>query len=134
MKKLSCISALIFLTLAYQFRAEAQDHWTGTTSMNWGDANWDLGAPTSATMVYFEDQLFSGYTNSAGVINNILDANYTIGTLIYNAQGITNTFAPFLPNHYYTTFIPGSYGLGIAGVDGVPALRVGVDFATFPAA
>lgn len=125
------VSTLAVSTLALTLSAPAQTHWTSSnSSMNWSDtANWDSGVPTSAQMIYFDD-FYTGYTNVSGLVNNIVDANYVVGGLTYNALGVTNTFNG-APADYHTTLIPAGVGLGVAGIDGMPAVRVGLDFASY---
>ena len=101
-------------------------YWTPVTSLNWSDpGNWT--PPTALDTVYFEDLLNpASATNNAGLVNNIVDTNFTLGTAIYNAQAVTNSGGT-APLHYHTTLIPAGVGLGLAGLPGVPALRVGSD-------
>jgi hypothetical protein len=94
--------------------------WTGGggTDQTWSQGlNWSTSQPPTPTdPLYFEDYFSTGYTNVAGVINNIVDANTSALEAHYTAlvpaskAGITNS-------HFYTTLIPAgvTLTLGNAG-------------------
>ena len=82
-----------------------QVYWTGNdtvVSSNWSDAlNWQApGAPTSGESVFFND---AGAVGAVSNINNIVNANTTIGSLTYG-----NT------NNYHTTLINPGVTLAIS--------------------
>lgn len=127
------VSILAVSTLTFTLSAfgQNQTHWTASTSsLNWSDtANWDSGVPTSIEMTYFDD-FYYGYTNVPGLVNNVVDSSCTVGGLTYNAFGVTNTFNG-MPADYHTTLIPAGVALGVAGIDGMPGVRVGLDLASY---
>ena len=127
----AAIALFAATSLALPFRGTAGTlYWTPVTSLNWSDpGNWT--PPTILDTVYFEDLLTHGAaTNAAGLVNNVVDSNFTIGAAIYNAFAVTNT-ANGAPGHYHNTLIPAGVGLGLAGLTGSPALRVGWDTPNF---
>ncbi len=122
---LAGVSLAALLALS-QTSALAQNSWTGTGgSLFWNDtANWSFGAaPTSSDVVYFEDLNYPGYTNLSGAVNNILDANYSIGALLYTATSLVNASGTNL--HFYTTQIPTGRTLTVVGGPNDPMLQVG---------
>ncbi len=102
--------------------AQGQNIWTNRAgSLNWTDAlNWGAGAvPGFTDAVLFEDQQFTtGYTNAAGVVNNIVDASLTVGSLSYTT---TNT-------HFYTTLISSGNSLVLGGSASEPTLLAGASY------
>ena len=99
-------------------------------SLHWSDTlNWDSGVPDSTLMAYF-DELYPAYTNGVKLVNNIVDVNFVVGGLTYDAFAVTNTFDG-TPSRFYTTLIPDGVGLGVAGINGMPSVRVGFDFASY---
>ncbi len=84
-----------------QARADS-NLWTGGADMNWSNAaNWTNGVPTAATDVYFNT---NGAVADTTTINNIVDANITVKSLLYQhrpalfhntqiADGVTLTVA-----------------------------------------
>ena len=111
-----------FLALA-GIDLRAQNPWTGLgASPLWSDsANWYTGfTPTAYDAVYFEDVIASGYTNVSGAVNNVLDANYSVGALLHTANSSGTNL------HFYTTLIPGGVTLSLGGFGAIfPALSVG---------
>ncbi len=99
--------------------------WGGTSSLNWSDvANWNVfpdsasSVPGPLDSVYFEDQLFTtGFTNVAGLVNNIVNTSTAIGSLNYTAQADY-----YGDSHFYTTLIPSGVTLTVGGL-GTPALN-----------
>jgi hypothetical protein len=93
--------------------------WTGGSSLNWSDpANWDSPIPGSHDSVYFGELV--GFTNVAGAVNNIVDANSALGSAWYTA------FAQAGGIHFYTTLIPSGSTLTLGGLgSSSPALSVG---------
>lgn len=84
--------------------------WTGGgTDLNWSTGgNWDTAtAPVATDAVIFGNT--SGYTNAAGAVNNILDTDFTIGSLSYSA----------LTNNFHTTLIPAGRTLLATGTRSV---------------
>ena len=80
--------------------------WTGGgTTLNWSDVgNWDTAlAPGAADAVIFGNT--AGYTNAAGLVNNILDTGFTVGSLSYSA----------VANNFDTTLIPANQTLFVTG-------------------
>ena len=124
-------STLLF-ALAGTAALAQNNYWTGTgATMNWSDSgNWALGAPNSLQTLWFEDQLYAGFTNAPGLVNNVVDGNVVVGNISANAFAVTNTFTG-LPSHYYNTWIPTGVGLGVAGIAGQPAVRIGYDTPTY---
>ncbi len=108
--------------------AHAGFQWGGTSSLNWSDvANWNVfpgsapAIPGSSDSIYFEDLLYTtGFTNSAKTVNNVVDANLSVGAANYTALSYSTT------NHFYTTLIPGGVTLTLGGLGfASPALAVG---------
>jgi autotransporter-associated beta strand protein len=94
----------------------------GGSSLNWSDpANWDSPVPGSFDALYFGDFPFSGYTNATGVVNNTVDSSFTVGGISYMA-----TSGATVGKHFFTTLIPSTSVLTLAGGVGEPTLLVGV--------
>src|SRR6516162_9304589 len=118
----------------------------GGSTMNWSiTTNWVafdqfgnpfplMNPPGPSDAVSFEDAVYAqgfnpGWTTVPGAVNNIVDANTTIGVLNYtaSAQSLDPTQAT---NHFYTTLIPAGVTLTVGasspGNSGFPAsLAVG---------
>ena len=107
--KHACLLAVS--TLALALCAPAQTHWTGLgSSLNWSDSNnWD-SLPSTNQPAYFEDLLYSGYTNVAGAVNNIVDTNNAAGSAVYTALSQASG------THFYTTLIPSGVTLTLGGL------------------
>lgn len=87
--------------------AQAQNTWTGSAgTTNWSiPGNWSFGtAPTAADTVVF-DNTTTPFA-PAGVVDNIVDANFTIYALNYQTVST---------NGYHTTFINPGVSLNING-------------------
>jgi autotransporter-associated beta strand protein len=93
----------------------------GGTSLNWSDSsNWTPGLPDLSAPTYFEDLLHPGYTNAAGLVNNVVDANSALGAAIFTA--VATNGAP----HFYTTLINSGITLTLGGLGiAYPALAAG---------
>jgi autotransporter-associated beta strand protein len=75
--------------------------------------------PGSNDSIYF-GELFNGYTNIAGAVNNVVDANSALGSAGYTA------FAQSGGVHFYTTLIPSGVTLTLGGLgSSVPVLVAG---------
>src|SRR4051812_12503206 len=75
--------------------------WMGGSSLNWSDsANWDSPVPGSTDTIIFAD-LYSGYTNATGAVNNTVDLSLTVGAISYTATSGTT-----VGKHFFTTLIP----------------------------
>ena len=92
------------------------------TSPNWSDnLNWSGSlSPVPSDIVTFPN--VAGYTNTFGVVNNIVDANTTIAGLVYNS---TNTSSAAGNSMFFTTLIPGGSSLSIIGSTAASVLTVG---------
>ena len=116
----SAVLAAAVLSLPTRVSA-GQINWSGLSSsgLNWSDAaNWDPSMPGSHDSVYFGE--LSGYTNVAGAVNNIVDANIALGSAWYTAQALSGSI------HFYTTLIPPGVTLTLGGLgSSFPALAVG---------
>jgi fibronectin-binding autotransporter adhesin len=96
--------------------------WMGGSSLNWSDpANWDSPVPGSSDTLSFSDALYSGYTNATGVVNNTVDSSLTVGAISYTAISSTT-----VGKHFFTTLIPSTSVLTLAGGVGEPTLLVGL--------
>src|SRR5262249_8386560 len=116
----SAVLAAAVLSLPARISA-AVINWTGgsRSSPNWSDpANWGTALPGSHDAVYFGE--VSGYTNIAGAVNNIVDANYGSGSAWYtNVSQVGGA-------HFYTTLIPSGVTLTLGGLgSSSPALALG---------
>jgi autotransporter-associated beta strand protein len=105
--------------------AEQPGTWTGKgPNLNWSTgANWFGNTPPNSTRkVYFEDFFESGWTNNLGLVNNVVDANISIGTLYYTAFSTKAN-----GGHYYTTLINPGATLTVGGFFGssAPTMAVG---------
>jgi hypothetical protein len=92
--------------------AQAQNTWTGSAgTTNWSTpGNWSLAtAPVAADTVVF-DNTTTPFA-PAGVVDNIVDANFTIAALQY---GTVST------NGYHASFINPGLSLNVNGVGGNP--------------
>ena len=107
--------------------AQLSGTWTGGgASQNWSDgANWYGGVtPSAVDVLYFEDIFFTGYTNAAKVINNIVDTNLTVASVNYTS--ISHGTATVQTNHFYTTAISANKTLTVGGFGpSTPTLVVG---------
>src|SRR5262245_24153413 len=79
---IACLSAALLLDAG---PASAQDTWTGSSGTRiWSDGgNWSsFPNPPGA----FDDVRFdiNGFTNAQGLVNNIVDVDFTISTLGYD--------------------------------------------------
>jgi len=109
-------------TLAASLCAQAQTQWTGGgASLNWSDnGNWDFGPPTPTQPAFFDDVDYAGYTNAAGLVNNVVDSSTAAGCLSFTALSFGTT------NHAYTTLIPADVTLTLGGLGFTrPALTAG---------
>jgi autotransporter-associated beta strand protein len=106
-------------------RLSAADlNWMGGPSLNWSDsANWDISVPGSSDAVHFGDDLYVGYTNVAGAVNNTVNSSMTVGSIFYTANSSNN--AAISAKHFYTTLIPSNIVLTVAGGVGEPTFLVG---------
>ena len=105
------IAALAF-TLLQTVPLPAQDIWTGGAgTTNWTDVgNWSFGAiPTASDAVLFD---FFNPAVPAGVVDNIVDNNFTIGSMAYQTLS-TNGFHTTLINPGLSLNINGSGGNAI---------------------
>src|SRR5215831_2543440 len=109
---------------------------TNGSSLNWSNGNnwyWNLspngipyGAPPQPSdVVNFEDLQAShyppGWTNAAGLVNNIVDTNYAVWAAYYTAVSL-----PPNTNHFFTTLITSTNTLTLGGGGAVyPPLAVG---------
>jgi autotransporter-associated beta strand protein len=109
---------------------------TNGSSLNWSNGNnwfWDLnpngipyGAPPQPSdVVNFEDLQAThyppGWTNAAGLVNNIVDTNYAVWAAYYTAVSL-----PPNTNHFFTTLITSTNTLTLGGGGaGYPPLAVG---------
>jgi fibronectin-binding autotransporter adhesin len=102
----------------------AQNYWMGTGgSLNWSaSGNWSSALPDGSSILNFEDVNFAtGYTNGAGLVNNIVDSSMSTASARYTATATGGNL------HFYTTLIPSGVtlslnnGLGYAS----PVLAVG---------
>jgi autotransporter-associated beta strand protein len=111
----------VFAT-AGNVHAQSAFSWTGGgVSLEWSDSgNWSPGLPDTNQPTYFEDIFNQGYTNAAGLVNNIVDANSALGAAYYTA--VSTNGAP----HFYTTLIDSGVTLTLGGLGAAnPALVVG---------
>src|SRR4051794_3478840 len=95
--------------------ASAQNSWVGTgPSLNWSETgNWSSGVPDNNALIFFEDLLYNtGYTNGAGVINNMVDSPTTVGSARYTATATGGGL------HFYTTMIPSGMTLTLQNAQG----------------
>src|SRR5712671_6385241 len=102
------IAALSF-TLLQALPLLAQDIWTGGAgTTNWTDAgNWSLGAiPTASDAVLFD---FFNPAAPAGVVDNIVDNNFTNSSLTYQTVSTSG---------FHTTQINPGLSLNIIGTGG----------------
>jgi fibronectin-binding autotransporter adhesin len=125
--RLTCAGLLAGSVIAAS--AQSSPFWVGTgTSLNWSDTfNWSTAAvPGAADFAYFEDlNTTTGWTNSPGLVNNIVDSSLSVGTLYYTATATGVAGGP--ASHFYTTLVPGGVTLTLGGQSGFKpaALAVG---------
>jgi fibronectin-binding autotransporter adhesin len=114
---------LTAVLLGLALPAFAQNYWTGSGGdLNWNTSgNWSSGVPISSTVTWFEDAIYAtGYTNAAGLVNNIASSGSVAGSAYYRAQAASGSL------HFYTTLIPGGVTLTLGGGGfTAPALAVG---------
>src|SRR4051812_23673280 len=108
-KQLSTAVRLFAAGLLGVLPSAAQNTWNGSAATtNWSTpGNWSFGlAPTTSDTV-----LFDNFTPAAGngVIDNIVDSNFTISALNYQTVST---------NGFHTTQIPGGTSLNINGSGG----------------
>jgi autotransporter-associated beta strand protein len=98
-------SATYTLTVASPGATGPQMVWNGSASTSWSaGANWTpAGPPVSTNDVEFYD---AGGAGSAGTVDNIVDANFTVGSLTFG-----NT------NNFHTTQI--NAGKTLTAIDGI---------------
>jgi autotransporter-associated beta strand protein len=128
MNRIRQCSLAAAIALAASCSAPAQTtYWTGAGGgLNWSlTGNWNpVGVPNSSSVVYFEDVFNTGYTNGAGLVNNIVDESSAVGSAWYLATATANSTATNL--HYFTTFINPGMTLTLGGLGfNSPALAVG---------
>ncbi len=82
--------------------------WTGGgSSLNWSDpGNWDAASPPAIGVSAIFDKTI-GFTNAAGVVNNVADTDFTFGSLVYSALSSAG--------NYHTTLIPAGQTLSVTG-------------------
>src|SRR6478609_2930587 len=123
----SMLLGLAATLTAFHPAASSADEWTGTgASLNWSDTgNWESGTtPTSSSILYFSDIFYpTAYTNAAGLVNNIVDANYSAGSIYFNSFSGGNFSSS--TNHHHTTLIPEGIALTLGSGSGNPSLAVG---------
>jgi autotransporter-associated beta strand protein len=110
------------LATAVNVHAQSPFYWTGGgASLNWSDSgNWSPGLPDTSQPTYFEDIFNHGYTNAAGLVNNVVDGNSALGAAVFNA--LSTNGAP----HFYTTLINPGVTLTLGGLGAAyPTLAVG---------
>ena len=120
MKKISLTqtAALTALLLASIHHASAQTvkQWSaGGTTLDWSDpANWsDSAAPGAGDVLYFEDLFYTGYTNVAKAVNNVVSTDTAVGAINYTAAATGTAGVP--APHFYTTLVPGGVTLTLGG-------------------
>src|SRR6516165_439844 len=132
--RILALAAVLTAAATTTSMAAALQWGAGGSSPNWSDGNnWNSfpsapygSPPGAADVVYFEDALYAtGYTNVSGAVNNIVDANSSIGAAIFTAMAYPTATQP--TNHYYTTLIPAgvSLPLGDSSANAAAALAVG---------
>jgi hypothetical protein len=128
-RKLAVIAVFLTVSIVSSFASTLQ--WGGQQpTLNWSyGTNWNSGAthpwgapPGPADLVYFEDIFYPlGTTNLPGAVNNIVDANFQIGTLYYTALTVN-----FGQQHYDTTLIQSNVTLTVGGYGSAyPTMSVG---------
>jgi len=131
MKKTSALLIAAVLLPALRPTLVLADEWTGNgSSINWSDTgNWESGStPTSSSFLYFSDVFYpNAYTNAVGVVNSVINGNYTAGGMAFNSQSGGNFSSG--SNHHYTVMIPSGVTLtidgGASGFGGEPTFLVG---------
>jgi autotransporter-associated beta strand protein len=127
-RKLAVIAVFLTASIVSSF-AQFTLQWGGlNTNLNWSFGNnWKsygpYGVPPGpANLVYFEDAFYPlGTTNVAGAVNNIVDVNFSIGTLNYTATAVN-----LGQQHYDTTLIQSNVTLTVGGYGSAyPTLSVG---------
>ncbi len=115
------LTLAVIVTLAATAAAATASNlqWGGVSSQTWSDGNaWNSfptspygAAPGAGDVLYFEDQLFfTGYTNAALKINNVVDTSTAVAAINYSALSAGGS------NHFYTTLIPAGVNLTVGGV------------------
>jgi autotransporter-associated beta strand protein len=115
-------SLFTLTVLATTVNVHAQFYWAGGgASLNWSDSgNWSPSLPDTSQPTYFEDVFHFGYTNAAGLVNNVVDANSALGAAYYNAVSTNGSL------HFYTTLINSGMTLTLGGLGAAsPPLVVG---------
>jgi autotransporter-associated beta strand protein len=109
--------------------------WGGTSNLNWSvGQNWNIAsppfsfpvgnghAPTAFDSVFFENTFYNTtLSNSAQVVNNVVDTSMAAGSLNYTA--FAGNFSS--TNAFFTTLVTNGVTLTLGGMLGVPALAVG---------
>jgi autotransporter-associated beta strand protein len=121
---------LVAVGFAATLSAQSQNYWAGGSSLNWSDsANWDpSGVPDSSSTAWFEDIFHTGYTNAAGLVNNIVSTSSSVGSVFYSTwcEAPSSSSAPAPYYHFDTTLIPTGNTLTLGGLGAsVTTLAVG---------